>query len=102
MSFGCVLTRCECHFKVGRLNRDAKLFFFTVSSQLWLVAIDSASDNHYKIYWSVAFPLKTGMAFVSSRRYSAVMSSVIGLVGIVEIWYGIRFEIRIFKGDCYI
>ena len=30
----CVLMRCECHFKAGPLNLDAKLFFSTVSSQL--------------------------------------------------------------------
>jgi hypothetical protein len=30
------------------------------------------------------------------------MSSVIGFVGMVEIWYGLRFKIRVFKGDCYI
>ena len=67
-----------------------------------MVAIDSASDSHDEIYCSVALPLKMGMAFVSSRRFSAVMSSVIGFVGMVEIWYGLRFEIRVFKGDCYI
>jgi hypothetical protein len=67
-----------------------------------MVAIDSASDSHDEIYCSVALPLKIGMAFVSSRRFSAVMSSVIGFVGMVEIWYGLRFEIRVFKGDCYI
>jgi hypothetical protein len=67
-----------------------------------MVAIYSASNSHDEIYCSIALPLKMGMAFVSSRRFSAVMSSVIGFVGMVEIWYGLRFKIRVFKGDCYI
>jgi hypothetical protein len=87
---------------VGPLSLDAKFVFFTASSQLWIFAIASASDNHDEIYWSVALPLKLGMAFMSSRRFSAVMSSVIGFVDMVEIWYGLRFEIPVFKGDCYI
>jgi hypothetical protein len=48
----------------------------------------------------LALPLKFGMVCVSSRRFSAVMSWLIGFVGIVEFRYG--FEILVFKGDCYI
>ena len=83
MSLGLDLTRSECHFSAGPLRRDAKLFLFVASSQLWMVAIASASDSHDDIYCSVALPLKLGMAWVSSRRLSAVMSSAIGVVAIV-------------------
>ena len=50
-----------------------------------MVAINSASDNHDEIYWSVALPLKLGMAFMSSRRLSAVMRSAIELSAIIAI-----------------
>ena len=83
MSLGLDLTRSECHFSAGPLRRDAKLFFLVVASQLWIVAIASASDSHDDIYCSVALPLKLGMAWVSSRQFSAVMSSAIGVVAIV-------------------
>jgi hypothetical protein len=35
----------------------------------------SASDSHDEMYWSVAVPLNSGMAWRSSRRFNAVIKS---------------------------
>ena len=57
VSFGFDLERSECHIKAGPLSLDAKFVFFAASSQLWIVAIASASVSHDVMYWSVPLPL---------------------------------------------
>ncbi len=56
-SFGFDLERLECHIKAGPLSLDAKFVFFAASSQLWIVAMASASVSHDVMYWSVPLPL---------------------------------------------
>jgi hypothetical protein len=67
--------RWECHLRAGPLSLEAKFCFLTSSFQLWMVATASASESHDDMYWSVALPSKNEMAWMSSRRFSAVIRS---------------------------
>jgi hypothetical protein len=98
------MSRCVCHFKAGPRSRDAKFAFFISADHLCMVAMESASDNQEEIYWSVAVPLKSGIACMSSRRFNAVMRSSKAVFAMSSMSFGsgcsFNRTLRVGDGDC--